>query len=152
LLDDYEDIIESERTYCHGKEKYVDTLGTYFLGVQAQRPKLGDLLDLQRLLQSKDMARGPTRQLLTLMGLAPDQAKSRYRRWRQLMKEHKQEQLERFDAAMGKLLEEFSKELPLPYCAKTDSSPIGDALALMAVDNAPDSAPEVTIDAGVSAR
>ncbi len=152
LVDDYDTIIEREHTWQHDGTHYTDTLGSYLMGsVYADHlPRLDDLLSLQALLGQQDMARGPTRQLLTLIGLSPGQAQSRYRRWRQLMKDNKPKAYKEFMARMKALIPEFSEDAPLPY-AELESedaslpyaeledekwfSPLGDALTLNAVKN-----------------
>lgn len=140
LVDDYDTIIKREHTWQHKDTHYTDTLGSYLMGsVYADRlPRLDDLLSLQTLLGQQDMARGPTRQLLTLIGLSPGQAQSRYRRWRQLMKDNKPKAYKEFLARMKALIPEFSEDAPLPYAELEDEkwfSPLGDALTLNAVKN-----------------
>lgn len=141
LVDDHDAVWEREHTRFHDNCTYVDSLGVYFLGAGGPGPRLGELLALQKLLQSEGMARGPTRKLLTLLGTAPDQAKLQYRRWRQLMRDTRQENLRDFDDALSSLLPHYIKENDLPF-GLTDKanhwiSPLGDALSLMAVKNLP---------------
>lgn len=134
LVDDYETILERQLTHRDGKILYCDTLGAYYLDDATlgpyessnSAPRLADLRDLAELLGSPGMARGPTRQLLTLIGLSPTEARARYRRWRQLMKENNQAQLNRFDGLMARLLqvEELSEDLP--YGPAKDLSRGGD--------------------------
>jgi len=87
LVDDYDRLIQQVMTHRHRKETYVDTLTTYYL--DDNRPALSDLEELTRLLGSEEMARGPTRQLMALIGHSFDGACSRYRRWRQLMQDER---------------------------------------------------------------
>jgi len=132
LVEDYDQLVETTLGHEHGGERYRDTLGTYFLGDHV--PRLDDLLALTRLLGGEGMARGPTRELLTLIGHAEGQARMRYRRWRQLMKEGRPEDLRRFDALLETLAGgEVHPELPYARPAKTKAwrSPLGDALALL---------------------
>lgn len=143
LVDDYDEIVKRERTHRHGGRCYVDTAGPYLLDDAASGPQLGDLLKLQALLQAEGMARGPTRQLLTLLGLDPVQAQSGYRRWRELMSEHQPRRLTRFKLLLDRLVSEPETDLPFgrPRGGSGDDelvrvSPLGDAIALMAVGNA----------------
>lgn len=133
LVDDYDTLIERQLTHCHGDTIYRDTLGTYFL--ENIVPRLSDLRGLAELLGKPDMARGATRQLLTLIGLSADEARTRYRRWRQLMRDNNRQMLEHFDSLMAHLLgiERLPEDLPYGP-ADTDGvrlSPLADALALM---------------------
>lgn len=139
LVDEYEAIVERERSHRDGTEIFVDTLGTYLLDSDDHRvPKLFDLFRLQGVLQQEGMARGPTRQLLTLLGTAAGQARHRYRRWRQLMQEHRKHQLQEFDTVLGQLLGGAADDsLPFGLADREGRrrSPLGDVLALMAVGN-----------------
>lgn len=140
LVDDYDALLRNQRTVYFNGQTYTDTLGTYALGTADGLPKLDDLVALQALLASEDMARGPSRQLLTLMGLAPLQAKTRYARWRQQMGEKASAQRDAFDRLMGQLCPGFDQISALPYVRVDDGhvSPLGDALALKAVGNRTD--------------
>ena len=141
LVDDYEFIIDQEHSHEHGGQTLIDTASPYLLGTSDAGPRLDDLLDLQALLQQEGMARGPMRQLLTLLGLDPMQAKTVYRRWRRLMQEHRPDQLRHFDTLLGKLVDKPEEALPFGYPLdrtadeSTRVSPLGDAVALLAVRN-----------------
>ncbi|HBG97076.1 MAG TPA: hypothetical protein DDY14_17500 [Chromatiaceae bacterium] len=93
------------------------------------------------------MARGPTRQLLTLLGLDLRQARASYQRWRQLMVEHQTKRLNKLDDLLGRLIAWPMTELPFghPLDRPDDDglrvSPLGDAIALMSVDNQLTTAP-----------
>ena len=100
LVEDYDALMEQTLTHRHGEETFIDTLGAYFLGEADRSPRLVDLLGLADLLGAEEMARGPARQLLTLMGLDAGEARARYRRWRTVMREERPEVLEKFDALM----------------------------------------------------
>lgn len=151
LVDDYDIIVEWERTHHDGGNCYVDTAGPYLLGdnrsAQEVGPWLDDLLELQRVLQADGMARGPTRQLLTLLGLDLRQARASYQRWRQLMVEHQTKRLNKLDDLLGRLIAWPMTELPFghPLDRPDDDglrvSPLGDAIALMSVDNQLTTAP-----------
>lgn len=129
LIEDYDALVEQTLTHRHGDTRYVDTLGAYYLGEASPRPRLDDLLALANLLGAPDMARGPTRQLLTLMGHSHGEAVARYRRWRQVMRDKHAEKLERFDTLLHDLAEVGSGD-ELPY-NRDGKSPLGDALALL---------------------
>lgn len=140
LVDDYVDIIERERSHSHDGRRYIDTAGPYLLDEEAPGPQLTDLLQLQALLAADGMARGPTRQLLTLLGLDPAQAQAGYRRWRELMTEHQRDRLKLFDELLQRLVVEPEPWLPFgrPLGGATEDelvSPLGDAIALMSVTN-----------------
>ena len=132
LVDDYEQIVERELTHRRDGQTFIDTLGVYFLS-DGQQPALTDLEDFVALLGRDDMARGPTRQLMTLMGHPGIQAEQRYRRWRQLM-EDKQPPLRQFDDLLSRLAGEQQHD-GLPYARKENNepwrTPLGDALALL---------------------
>ncbi len=143
LVEDYDDLLDLTLTHHHAGHAYRDTLGPYFLADRA--PRLADLIGLTELLGSEGMARGPTRQLLTLMGHAEGEARQRYRRWRMRMKEGRKDEFTEF----ARLFESLTgSPLPedLPYAPtqrenlatplderwKGDRvSPLGDAIALM---------------------
>lgn len=140
LVDEYDAILKNALSHSHGGETYVDTLGAYFFGAGDDGPRLDDLLKLQALLGAEDMARGPTRQLLTLMGLAPAEARARYRRWRQLMKENRGATLGDFDRLMQALLRAAPlQDLPYgpPGADRICMSPLGDALTLLGAGHSP---------------
>lgn len=134
LSDDYQAILDQELTQHAGQVRYIHTLGTYYFDHAAPSPRLDDLRALAGLLGADDMARGPTRQLLTLIGQAPAQARSRYQRWRQLMKDNRRERLEKFDRLLESLLDKKPGD-DLPYAsADVDGrrpGPLGDVIALL---------------------
>lgn len=135
LIDDYEVIVQQELTHWEDEDRFVDTLGCYFLGGGNTAPRIDDLLTLSGLLGSADFARGPTRQLLTLMGLSLTDARTRYRRWRQLMSENKSASLQHFDALMEQLLGvHLLRDLPYGRLEEINQSPLSDALALMGMN------------------
>jgi len=138
LIDDAEAIVTNERSHRDGDITYVDTLGCYFLGHGTHGPRLDDLIALRDLLSGDDMARGPTRQLLTLIGQAPAQARQRYRRWRQLMKDQRKARLDEFDQHLKTLLD-TEPDSTLPYAGQgsTRATPLGDALALLGAGSTP---------------
>lgn len=144
LVDDYDNLVNRQLSHRYRYEEktylYRNTLGAYFLvdDSSALRPRLSDLKKLADLLGAEDMARGPTRQLLTLIGLSPTEARTRYRRWRQLMKENKPEQFQHYTELMGHLVGELADDLPygLPDADGIQRTPLADALALAHVTRA----------------
>ncbi len=135
LVDDYAQIVTRALSHHFGDETFIDTLGVYYFA--EQQPRLGDLLELAETLGADDMARGPTRQLMTLMGHDKDQVKRRYKRWRQLMADNndKKVRLKKYDALMNKLAG-ISTDATLPYSDSDDAvrrTPLGDALALLSL-------------------
>lgn len=143
LLDGHEATIRRELSHTVGTETWVHTLEAYGLESSNALPALDDLLALQELLQNERLARGPSRQLLGLIGLDPAQARQRYRRWRQLLADDPSRRalLQRFDALMQDLAPGYDPE-DLPWgCASEDNpairrSPLGDVMALISVGNA----------------
>jgi hypothetical protein len=139
LIDDYDTLVERVLTHHDGEKRYVHTLGTYALGSQAcgSLPKLDDLQALVAQLKTEEMARGPVRSLLNLQQLDPVQARTRWRRWRQLMQDQRPAALGTFDACMRKLMPAYQDADDLPYAWDEDSgafvSPLGDALDLLAL-------------------
>lgn len=132
LVDDYDQIIDRAMTHRRDDETFIDTLGTYYFD-ETLTPALSDLEALAALLGADDMARGPTRQLMTLIGHPGIEAEQRYRRWRQLMDE-KKTALKQFDALLARLAGDIQHN-GLPYARQKDDepwrTPLGDALALL---------------------
>lgn len=136
MIEDYDEIVRREKTTSVEGTDYINTLGAYALRPDPDIPTLDNLLALRDLLQHEDMSRGPTRQLQTLIGLAPNQAETAYRRWRELMNDNEKANLGDFDRAMKSLLPNYRPDSLLPYApaeAGTLRTPLGDALTLMAV-------------------
>ena len=135
LVDDYDQIVRRALSHHVGGETFIDTLGVYYF--KEQQPRLDDRLNLAKTLGADDMARGPTRQLMTLMGHNKAQAERRYRRWRQLMADDsdKTARLKKYDELMSALAG-ISKDAPLPYGDNDNGirlGPLGDALALLSL-------------------
>ncbi len=135
LVDDYGQIVARALSHRFGDETFIDTLGVYYF--KEQQPLLDDLLELARVLGTDDMARGPTRQLMTLMGHDKAQAERRYRRWRQLMADDsdRKARLKKYDGLMNKLAG-ISIDATLPYSDSDNNvrrTPLGDALALLSL-------------------
>ena len=136
LIEDYDALVDQTLTHRHGEKVFVDTLGAYLLGEGEAAPRLEDLLELAKLLGAEDMARGPTRTLLTLMGQSLGEAKSRYRRWRQVMKDGHGKKLQAFDDLMARLAGIDKDDLPYGKSDPERRSPLGDALALLGAGHA----------------
>lgn len=140
MTGDYDELVDRSST-GEGSLRYVHTLGTYTIaGSHADRlPRLSDLLQLVDLLGTEGMARGPLRGLLNLLDLDPPQARIGWRRWRQRMKETRQDALTNLDACLKRLMPGFDPAVTdLPYAQPGNVegamvSPLGDALDLLAV-------------------
>jgi hypothetical protein len=106
---EYEDIVAQELTVRDSG--LVLTMNPYFIqdpgknGLQLEAPALSDLEKLGDLLSEDGFARGPLRELMSLMYLPPAQAKQRYRRWCSILRKgDKQTKLwSRYCAAIGAL-------------------------------------------------
>lgn len=133
----YQEILESELTCGPENRKVVTTLGVYGLDQHTDGlPALTDLEDLAALLGDEDMARGPTRQVLTLLGQDLDGAERRYARWREVMGERARDRLQKFDTLLGRLCEPgggFATYLPVSKDGTPHRTPLGDLTALLAV-------------------
>lgn len=152
FVDDYDDILTQQLT-ARGLRQ---TLECYAVEPCEHLPPLQALIALQALLEQPAMARGPTRELLGLIGNDPQQAKDQYKRWRQLMREGRVRKehpalLEQFDGLLGKLsVPDAAADLPYgaPISGSEDSnenglrsSPLGDVEVLRSVYNRFESAP-----------
>jgi hypothetical protein len=109
----------------------------YFLGgVGDTRPRWTDLQALAELLARPEMARGPTRQLLTLLGQDVVDAEKRYRRWQEVLE--KNPDTEPRLSEFKRLLLKFGSapeglDLPFVQSGSELFTPLSDALALRAV-------------------
>ncbi|MFP4147438.1 MAG: Cas10/Cmr2 second palm domain-containing protein [Halorhodospira sp.] len=140
LAGDYDAVLERELTDTWAGVGYRQTLGAYAISEAANRrlPELDDLIALQGVMEEPAMANGAARELLTLIGLAPGQARMRYQRWRRVAREDHDQRplLNGFDACMERLLEGFdpeSADLPFGPGEVERATPLGDVLALKAV-------------------
>lgn len=139
MIEDYPEIVRREKTVPINGADHINTLGAYALRAGHDIPTLDDLFTLTVQLQHEDMSRGPTRQLQTLVGLAPNQAEIAYKRWRELMKDNRNELLDKFDKVMNDLLPTYDTTTRLPYADDGTGkrrTPLGDALTLIAVTKA----------------
>ncbi len=107
----------------------------YFIGdyCPTASPRWDDLDSMAKLLAKEGMARGPTRQLLSLLQSPPDAIK-RYRRWREVLQGDKdmRGQLDEFNRLLAKFGNPDSN-LPFVSLGEAFYTPISDALALRAV-------------------
>jgi hypothetical protein len=111
----------------------------YFVGAKAPAPRWGDLRELTELLARPVLARGPVRQLFTLLGQDAADAKRRYARWREVLggSEANSGLLREFDGLLGRFGERDAR-LPFVNVAGTEPyTPLSDALALRAVGYVP---------------
>ena len=139
MIDTFDAAIEREHTIRATDGVYMDTLGAYALERDAGLPALDDLEELAALQAHPRMARGPARQILTLLATDPYQACRVYTRWRSTLAQDAEGKRLRaeFDACLSRLLRGES-DGELPFAAGEDArgvraSPLGDALTLNAV-------------------
>lgn len=136
---DYDSILRDEMTFGDGKVSIRTTLEVYGTDSQpADLPALADLLDLAALLGTEDMARGAARQVLTLIGRDPDDARRRYARWREVMGESDRASCERFDELLGRLCKYVCDDLPVTAATSPHATPLGDVVTLLAVAHGSD--------------
>jgi hypothetical protein len=134
---DYETILRDEMTFGAGDDSVRTTLEVYGADPQPQDlPALTDLQDLAGLLGAEHMARGPARQVLTLIGRNLDEARRRYGRWREVMGERDHESRERFDGLLSKLCGAVLPDLPVAAAGPMHATPLGDVATLLAVAHA----------------
>lgn len=140
MADQFGDVLEQELTTVHSGVAYRQTLEAY--GLEADGlSRLDDLIELQKLLQRAEMSGGAARRLIGLMAHDLAQAKTEYRRWRELMEKNRPRQLNQFDDLLFKLCR-VEVDGDLPYAAQTTHglrvSPLGDAVTLMSVGSTTD--------------
>ncbi len=112
----------------------ITTLGVYRLDAEhADLPALDDIEALVRLLGSEAMARGPARQVLTLLGQDQDDARRRYARWREIMRDRDNACLKELDALLERLCNGVANDLPVSTDGVPRKTPLGDAATLLAV-------------------
>lgn len=143
LIEDYEQLLHSSLTLTDRPDgdRYRLTMEAWALHPgSAGLPPLDALVGLLAWLNDGQIARGPGRQLLGLMGLSPGLARVRYRRWRDILEKRDQ-------GASSSLTREFERLLEvaaggarvlddLPFVQRQDTlfaTPLGDALALKAL-------------------
>jgi hypothetical protein len=130
----YAEILGSEMAMGAQGAPIMTTLGAYSLDPEPGKlPALADLERLADLLARDDMARGPARQILTMLGQDIDDAGRRYAHWRELMGARAKGNLDRFDELMGRLCTGLAEDLPVSASGTPRRTPLGDATALLAV-------------------
>jgi hypothetical protein len=136
LIDDYKTILDTELTHPPRRQ----TLECYGLEPDKGLPLLDDLLSLVDLLQREELARGPAREVLGLVGASPEQARRRYRRWREVLGERAPARLGELDAVLERLVGAVEDDLPFGPVDPGDGlhrSPLGDANSLIAIGSLP---------------
>lgn len=143
---DYEDIRQQEMTHGPDSARAIATLGAY--GVDPRPPAaLADLEALAQLLGREEMARGPARQLLTLLGQDFDDARRRYARWREVMKDRHADNLTALDNYLTRLCGDLADDLPISNAGAPQATPLGDVATLLAVTTGASREPSRTEDA-----
>jgi hypothetical protein len=138
---DYAEILRTEMTCGPAQDPVVTTLGAYGLDDDCHElPALADLEALTALLAGEDMARGPARRILTLLGQDHDEARRHYARWREVMGQRHKDKLKGLDELLGRLCGAVADDLPVSADRKRVTgdlaacrTPLGDAAALLAV-------------------
>lgn len=158
MIDDYPAVLARElSTGGEGADAYRHTLGAYGVGDPLPEqndihlPPLDALLGLQTALEREEMARGPAREVLSLIDQSPHQAQTRFQRWHGLLHESgriSKSTVAALDDALGRLVPGWEPQKhALPYRGTTPmerailgaagrAGPLGDLHALMAVKNA----------------
>lgn len=131
---------EREMTMELGGERIVSTLGAYALHEGGDLPTLDALFGLARLLDAdgERSGAGAMRRLLGLAGETPAEARRLYGRWRALLEKSDASMLGRFDRALTAVLGHTLEDLPARRGEDADvfETPLGDVLALLAVEDA----------------
>lgn len=142
----YADIRARELTFADGEDQIITTLGAY--GIDPAKPghrpdglpAIDDLESLASLLGDEKMARGPARQILTLIGQDTDDARRRYTRWREVMKERDATGLNQLLVYLTNLCGTLDDDLPIGRPAAptsagqtTAATPLGDVANWLAV-------------------
>ncbi len=138
-LDDKGQLIDPKKVYS-----IVTSLGTYGIGSSPELPALADVLALRDLFAQESVARGPARQLLTLIGQDIDDARRRYARWREVMKQRAPKTLAEIDDLLVKLCGTLDQELPISKLAVDDKgkpkpqvTPLADLATLLTLGKTP---------------
>jgi len=137
---DYREVREQELTFGSGDERILTSLGAYGLDQQPKGlPALKDLLKLAELFALESVARGPARQILTLIGQDIGEARRRYERWREVMDERDRDTLSKIDSLLQKLCGTLDPTLPVSLDGSGETpqmSPLTDLLTLLAIGQA----------------
>ena len=143
VLSRFGDLLEGSLSVFDGDgTQYRLTMETWALDDSSEAlPPLDALVGLLTWLNEPHIARGPGRQLLGLMGLSPDLARTRYRRWLEIVKKRGEVSGRRYDQELAGLLGQCAGQRhlhpELPFIQRSGSiygTPLGDALALKALD------------------
>ncbi len=127
LLDDFSDVLKRELTAGN----ITLSRGCYTLASHHSLPHLNDLLELQKFLEKSEISQGALRQITGLMHQSPEQAQSRYRRWKEVMQERNAKQWQKFDE-LRRTLSEPQTDFDVN---QTQAVPFEDVLSLSAVGN-----------------
>ena len=128
MIDKYSSVQSQELTVKLDGKKALLSLGAYGIdshdedSAKSELPSLTDLKALKELFQEKQLSRGPSRHLLTLMHTSNHEATIAYRRWREVMAERDKSTLEIYDSLCKKLLlnpEHKPQDLPFNHFEKT---------------------------------
>ena len=131
---DYADIRQQEMTHGPDPARIITTLGAYRVDPpSSQLPALVDLEALAQLLGGEEMARGPARQLLTLLGQDFDGARRHYARWREVMNDRHADGLSTLDNYLRRLCGDLADDLPISKVGTPQATPLGDVATLLAV-------------------
>jgi len=107
LIEDYTNALDRELGFVDANNQHWQfTLGAYGVGQFAKDlPPFAALADIKQLFSDEIMARGPTRQFMTMMKQDSDEAKRIWQRWRKHMAvEAFKQRLANFDADASALL------------------------------------------------
>ena len=127
LIDDFKDILKNELT----TGKICLSRGCYTLETHSNLPNLTDLLALQTFLAKSEVSQGALRQITGLLHQSPEQAQSRYRRWKEVMTEREPKDWGTFNA-LFKQLSEPKADFDVN---QSQAVPFEDMLSLSAVGN-----------------
>jgi len=128
LNDDYDDALNTVLSHHDGQITFVHTLGSYTLSETAGGlPALDDLLALGRLLRNPNLGRGSLRGLLTLIEMDPSQARTIWRRWREVLRQRDRRLEADIRQTLGRLI--AAKMGDGAHPVELDDLPFGPALA-----------------------
>ncbi len=148
IIDDYDEIIANELSAYHDSKCYLASMQPYSVGkVETILPKLANLEKLKKSLSEPEMSRGPTRQLLGLLELNPDQAEKIYQRWQENLSKLQSSSADEkspsdtFKQLMKNIMGQ-APERTLPFLSVTKKnsnqerliSPLGDIAAWQAIE------------------
>ncbi|MEA5446010.1 hypothetical protein VCB98_09285 [Gammaproteobacteria bacterium AB-CW1] len=158
LLDDYQALVAQELETEEGGIRYRQTLGSYAIHAdQPGLPALEKLLDLQALFEHGHMAKGPARELMTLLTLDRSQAMVRYARWHRILADRQQDGIDLLkplkDSLEPLLGQQSIRPDELPFSEADEQgichAPFGDLMALTAMENQLDDKRRKKIDSAI---